>query len=226
MIEKSSFRGGKKSSLSTGTRQPLLHSTSGEAFQAAPSLKQRQSSQNGGKTFRQTSLQTSSTPSSPSLKKPYFELDQELPEDVRSLPTLQFSVLSDVQDQSLIVNLQEAFNLPTEAKKSCNPSVAVYIIPQTDKTFATEPRFNTTSPKWNKSFKFPKQPIEVLQKQTLVFRVYNRQEDYRNDPIGVVLLPLAQAELYGVPVRMTIKKDRAEFGVSETTSLLIMLLLT
>lgn len=147
-------------------------------------------------------------------KKPYFEVNEELPEDLKSCPILQFSVLYDCQSRSLIINLQEAFNLPVDGKRGCNPFVSLLQFPNSDRTFMTEVLHNTTNPKWDMSFQFPQQTLDVLQKQTLVIRLYNRQEESHNIFIGMVTLPLRDADLYGPPVRMVIKKEGAELSVS------------
>ncbi len=158
--------------------------------------------------------------------KPYFEVDQKLSDLESSLPLLQFSILYDFQCRSVTVNIQEATNLPTEPKSKCNPHVGLYFLPNNDRILGTRVLFNNANPRWNESFEFPNQTLEVVQKQTLVFRVYNKQKSSRNIFIGMVMLPLAEVDLYGIPIRMIIKKEGGDFSVSDPNSSMVVYLTT
>ncbi len=122
-------------------------------------------------------------------------------------PSLHFSVLSDPQHQVLFVHLSEAANLPSNKRKICDPFVVLRLLPKRPEALSSKVVSDTLYPNWNEKFPFSGLTHEEVQQQTLVLRVYHYNKYSRDEFIGGVVLPLADADIYGVPVQKAIDED-------------------
>ena len=136
-------------------------------------------------------------------------LEEQEEEDV---PVLQFSVLYDVQRSVFTVHLHHASNLPVKARRS-DPYVILYLMPNKEEVFQSRVIPGSLNPEFNQSFEFQQQHPDEIQRQTLIFRVVCNNERFsRSHMIGGVALPLEDADLFGVVMRMQINEKQ---GFSE-----------
>ena len=131
-------------------------------------------------------------------------------------PILQFSLHYDVQRFTLTVHLHHGSNLPAKDRRgTSDPFVVLYMIPNKEEIFESKVIYQTLNPIFDQSFEFKKLTTDDIRRQTLVLRVYDHDKFSRNDTIGAVLLPLEEADLFGVVMRMKIDDDPNLFsGVS------------
>lgn len=139
--------------------------------------------------------------------------EHEEPQEENQVSLLQFSVLYDVQHQSLNVHLSGASNLPSNRKASSNPFVRVHLEPKVPDFLESKALSNTLDPGWNEKFTFSGVTHDEVQQQTLVFKVYSYNKYSRSDLIGGVVLSLADADIYGVPIQKTIDENIVDFQV-------------
>ncbi len=135
------------------------------------------------------------------------------PEERQQPPLLEFSVFYNVQCQSLSVHLLRATKLPESRRKTIAPFVTVHLLPTSPDVLKSKILSNTLDLEWDEKFTFSGLPFEKIPQQTLVFRVYSHNGLSRDDFLGGVVLPLAEADVYGVPVQKSIEDSVIDFQV-------------
>jgi hypothetical protein len=125
-----------------------------------------------------------------------------------SRPLLQFSLQYDVQRCSLTVHLHHASNLPAKDKRgTSDPFVTLYMMPNREVLFESKVVLQSLNPVFDESFEFNELATDEVRRQSLVFRLYDHDKYSKNDPIGGVILPLEDADLFGVVMRMEVDED-------------------
>ena len=131
-------------------------------------------------------------------------------------PTLHFSLYYDLQRHTLTLDLKEARNLTAkDSSGTSDPLVVVYLDPSKDEIFESKVVLKTLHPSFDQVFTFKKLLPDEVRRQTLIFRIYNhdRRRHSKDDFIGAVMLPLSEADLYGVTVTMRIDEEAKELRV-------------
>lgn len=154
-------------------------------------------------------LSESWIPDLPVIEQSNLSSDEE-----EFLSFLQFSLFYDVHRRVLSVNLQEAINLPGHEQHRCDPFVVLHLSPSKEEIFESSIKQKTLNPKWDETFDFVNQTAVAFRQQDLVFRVYDNSKYSRNSFIGAVLVPLVDADLYGMSIRMIIDQEAEKFRVS------------
>ena len=122
-------------------------------------------------------------------------------------PSLRFSLYYDIQRRTLTVNLEKASNLPAKDRSgTSDPFVVMYLVPNKEQIFESKVVYKTLHPVFEQTFEFHNLQSDDIRRQSLVFRVYNYCKFTRNDPIGGIIIPLEDADLYGVVHEMTISE--------------------
>ncbi len=186
------------------------------------------SSQSGGWWHRSVTLQK--MPSDPSSKTdsfsahseddqvdtsllsfPVLEQSEVSPED--TCPTLQFSVFYDIQYSTLQIHLRRATNLSLvtydRKEKAKNEKskvfVIMYLYPHKGEIFESKPVQELRDPVFNEFFEFHVEGN--ISPNILVFRMYEGMKVSKGNFIGSVVLPLGEADLFGVITTMKIDKS-------------------
>ncbi len=130
------------------------------------------------------------------------------------LSFLQFSLFFDIERRVLSVHLQQAINLPAKDQRgTSDPFVVLCLAPNKDEIFESSIVYKTLNPSWDESFDFLNQTPLEIRKQSLVLKVYDHNKYSKNNFIGAIIAPLADADLYGMSVRMIIEEDTEKFRV-------------
>ena len=137
------------------------------------------------------------------------------------VPSLKFSILYDIQRQCLTVHLQEASSIPPILGPigSLPPStfVVLYLFPNKGETFESSVVESNANPAFNEVFVFRGLSLNSVRKKTLVFRVYLRGVDQKNEIIGVATLHLKEADVYGLTMVLLVKETiKKQYEVSVT----------
>lgn len=129
----------------------------------------------------------------------------------RNKPMLQFSLYYNIQQSTLMVHLHHASNLPAKDRQgTSDPFVVLYLTPNKEETFQSAIIDKTLNPIFDQSFEFRRLTPDDIHRQTLIFKIYDHDRFSHNDIIGMVALPLENADLYGVVMRMMIQEDQEE----------------
>ena len=149
------------------------------------------------------------TPSLPAIRQLVIP-----PEEEETLSTLQFSLYYDVQRQVLTVHLHKATNLPAKDRRgTSDPFVVAYMEPNKAEICQSKIIDKTLNPDFDEMFEFKNLTSDEVRQQTIVFRIYDHDKYSKNDFIGAVLLPLSEADLFGVTVRVQIDEEADSFRV-------------
>ena len=129
-------------------------------------------------------------------------------------PLLQFSLQYDVQRCTLTVHLHHACNLPAKDRRTrtSDPFVVLYMMPNKEVLYESKVVSQTLDPVFDESFEFDKLTADDIRRQSLVFRLYDHDRFSKNDTIGGVVLPLMDADLFGVVMRMEVDEDPKFFN--------------
>ena len=159
------------------------------------------------RTSRQTSLPANIvSESSLVLGLPIIEEDP--PTGQSNKPILQFSLHYDIQLSTLMVHLHHASNLPAKDRQgTSDPFVVLHLTPNKEETFQSTIIYKTLNPVFDQSFQFQGLTPDDIRRQTLILRIYDHDRFTRNDSIGMVALPLQNADLYGVVMRMIVQDE-------------------
>lgn len=126
-------------------------------------------------------------------------------------PTLQFSLYYDIQLSTLTVHLHRASNLPAKDQQgTSDPFIVLHLTPNKEETFQSTVIYRTLNPVFDQSFEFRGLTPDEIRRQTLIIRIYDHDRFTHNDSIGMVALPLENADLYGVVMRMMIQDNEEE----------------
>jgi len=125
----------------------------------------------------------------------------------QACPSLRFSLYYDIQRHTLTVYLKRASNLPAKDQSgTSDPFVVMYLVPDKEEVFESKVVYETLDPIFEQSFEFHNLQSDDIRRQSLVFRVYNYCRFTKNDPIGGIIIPLEDADLYGVVCTMRISE--------------------
>lgn len=165
------------------------------------------SGENRPSTSRQISLPAKiESESSWVLGLPIIEEDP--PAGQSNKPMLQFSLHYDIQLSTLMVHLHHASNLPAKDRQgTSDPFVILHLTPNKEETFQSAIIYKTLNPVFNQSFQFQGLTPDDIRRQTLILRIYDHDRFTKNDSIGMVALPLQNADLYGVVMRMIVQDE-------------------
>ena len=131
-------------------------------------------------------------------------------EDDDSQPTLQFSLYYDIQRRTLTVNLQRAYNLPVKDifMGSSDPFVVMFLLPSREEILQSKIVEKDLNPVFDQVFEFRAILSQELYSQVLVMQVYDHDKFASNDLIGSVLIPMKEAELYGMTMKRKIGEGK------------------
>ena len=123
-------------------------------------------------------------------------------------PCVHFSLYYDDKNQKLIVHLKQAFKLPTNRpEESSNPFTDIYLLPKKGNVHKSHIQVKTHNPVFDETFKFTDLDPHVINKQTVVMRVYINE---RNHFVGGVLYPLESASMNGDLIKAPISEFEEE----------------
>ena len=132
--------------------------------------------------------------------------------DDQSYPSLQFSLHYDIQRRTMAVHLQEASNLPAKDRSgTSDPFVVMHLHPNKEEIFESKIVYKTLNPVFDQSFEFHNLQLDDVQRQSLVFRIYDHDRFSKNDMIGGIALPLKDVDVYGVVYRMRVDERVEKF---------------
>ena len=123
-------------------------------------------------------------------------------------PRIQFSLYYNFLQGTLSVKLISGTGFPARNKgRTPNLVVILFLIPSNEKIFQSCVQ-TTTHPVFHEVFKFSGFTSDEIRRQTLVLRVLNTDQPL-NSEIGVAILPLKDADLYGIKMNaeLTYKKN-------------------
>ena len=135
-----------------------------------------------------------------------FALESDHPQeplDAADAPAIQFSMYFDIQRRSLSVHLYQALNLPSICARR-DSFVVIFLLPTRDIIHQTLSVSNTRDPVYKQIFEFGGIMAEEVYQQVLVFQVYYSDSLSHDHLIGSVLIPLKEADLYGLVMTKTI----------------------
>ena len=130
------------------------------------------------------------------------------PVDEPQYPILTFSLYYDLQRRTLTVHLILANNLPAKDRRgTSDPFVILFLLPNKEEIFESKVHKRTLNPVFDQVFEFSGLLPNEIRRQSLVFRVLDKDTIGSSDYIGSVVLPLEEADLYGVKVSVRIDED-------------------
>ncbi len=149
---------------------------------------------------------------------PIIQQSDVLPEAVRTSSVLQFSVYHDIQRSVLQVHLLRATKLlPVSiwVNKKSNVFVVMYLFPNKEEIYESRLVPSSTSPRLDQVFEVSGLTVEEIRRQSLVFRIYEGTQRSKGNFIGSVVLPLGEADLFGVITTMKIDKSGENLPVNK-----------
>lgn len=125
-------------------------------------------------------------------------------------PTLQFSLYYDIQRRTLTVHLQKAYNLPVKGvdMRACNSFVVLFLLPSREEILQTPVVEKDLNPVFDQVFEFRGILSQELYQQVLVLQVFDHDRFLSDDLIGTVLIPMKEAELYGMTMKRKIGEGK------------------
>uniref|UniRef100_A0A3B5MUJ7 Synaptotagmin n=1 Tax=Xiphophorus couchianus TaxID=32473 RepID=A0A3B5MUJ7_9TELE len=118
------------------------------------------------------------------------ELSKHEPKEDEKLGRLHFTLDYNFTENSLVVGLLEASELPAmDVGGSSDPYVKLYLLPDKKKKFETKVHRKTLEPNFNETFTF-KVPYTDLGGKTLVMTVYDFDRFSKHDAIGAIKIPM------------------------------------
>ena len=123
------------------------------------------------------------------------------------VPLLHFSLYYDIQRRTLTVHLMKGTNLPAKDRHgTSDPFVIIFLLPNKEQIFQTKVHQKELNPDFNEVFEFSGLLPAEIRRQSLVFRILDKDTLSSSDDIGSVILPLEEADLYGVKVSAKISE--------------------
>ena len=116
-------------------------------------------------------------------------------------PKIQFSLYYDMQRCILTVHLIAGTNLMSVAHDRDQPDsfVLLFLTPARGQTFRSKVHNKTKNPEFYETFELTGLLSDEIRQQTLILRVQDKNNSVDNN-IGNVVLPLENADLYGVKI--------------------------
>ncbi len=150
------------------------------------------------------------------LAIPVIEQTDVSPEKLDSTTTLQFSIYYDVQHSVLNVHLLKATNLPIASASGMNQGVflRIHIASRKDRVFESMLVTKSKLAVFNEVFELSNVRPEMVCTEKLVFQIYESGRAFVGRFIGSVVLPLGEADLFGVITTMRIDETGANLPVS------------
>ncbi|KAK7891798.1 hypothetical protein WMY93_023761 [Mugilogobius chulae] len=116
------------------------------------------------------------------------------PKEDQKLGKLQYSLDYNFTENSLIVGIIQAAELPAmDMGGTSDPYVKVYLLPDKKKKFETKVHRKTLNPVFNEQFTF-KVPYVELGGKTLVMTVYDFDRFSKHDAIGDIKVPMNKVD--------------------------------
>ena len=129
-------------------------------------------------------------------------------------PMITFTLYYDVQRRTLTVHLIDAVNLPAmDRRGTSDPFVILFLLPNKEEIFESKVHRRTLEPRFDEVFEFNGLLPNEIRRQSLVLRVLDKDTIGSSDYIGGVVLPLEEADLYGVKVTMRINQSLGDVEV-------------
>ncbi len=128
--------------------------------------------------------------------------------DTQSEPAVEFSLYYDIQKRVLSVRLVSAYNLTSEIWGSTYFFLSVFILPSRDKIYQTNVSSKATNPIFNEEFEFHSLVSEELYEHVLVFQLFSHDKFSRDHLVGSVIVPLSEADLFGVSMVKKVGEGR------------------
>ncbi len=130
-------------------------------------------------------------------------------------PRIQFSLYYDIQRRTLTVHLMSGTDLPAKDRRgTSDPYVILFLIPNKEQIFESKVHDKTLAPLFDEVFEFSGLLPDEVRRQTLVLRVLDKDKISASDDMGVVVLPLEDADLYGVKVNAKLSEELSILNVS------------
>ena len=136
----------------------------------------------------------------PSKSRQAIIVTPDIPLDTDD-PAIQFSLYYDIQRRTLSIHLHQALNLPLlkrDVRYSHDPFIVIFLLPTREVIHQTVTIANSRDPKYKQIFEFCGILAEEVHQQVVVFQVFYNDKFSRDHLIGSVLMPLKEADLYGV----------------------------
>lgn len=149
---------------------------------------------------------------------PIVEQTEVSPEQANTTPTLQFSIYHNVQMATLTINLLKATNLSLSAVNKehqrifLKTNLAVHRLEKHESRLVPKSR----NPEFQDEFMFQNVTVERLCRESIIFRIYEGTKSSKGKFIGAVVLPLNEADLFGVVTTMKIDESGGNLPVSST----------
>lgn len=147
-----------------------------------------------------------------------------IPESVESPENKQevkFALYFDVQRRTLIIHLQQAFNLPPrEVHKTAGTYVTLYLLPSREEIHQTTVSAGV-NPVFNQVFEFGGILTDEVRQQVLVMELFYHDKFTRNHAIGTMVMSLKEVDLYGMDITKEIGDGRELLKVGQRVSVSI-----
>lgn len=123
-------------------------------------------------------------------------------------PRVQYSLYYDIQRRTLSVHLVSGTNLPAKDRRgTSDPFVILFLLPNKEQIFQSRVHDKTLNPSFDEVFEFTGLLPDEVRRQTLVLRVLDKDKISASDDMGVVILPLENADLYGVKLNSKLSEE-------------------
>ncbi len=178
------------------------------------------------KVFRSTSVSyyqvcipndiNATCPTESYLTFPIIEQSEILPEQTDTSPTLQFSIYHDIQRSVLNICLLGALLLPASEDDTKNQSVFVCMNLELNREEIFESKLMPKSQNviFKEAFDFHGVSLKDVCRNRIIIRIYEGIKSSKGNFIGSVVLPLGEADLYGVNTTMRIDVTGRNLPVS------------
>ena len=133
------------------------------------------------------------------------------PNDVNE-PSLRFSLYYDFQRRALSVHLQSAALLSAKQQADVHAKphdadsfVMLFLVPHKEQIFYSSVVKKSNNPSFNMMFEFTGLLANEIRRQVLIFKVFDKSKSTSQKQLGTVIIPLENADLYGVNTIKAIK---------------------
>ena len=140
-------------------------------------------------------------------------------------PSVLFSLYYDFQRRVLSVHLHSALYLlggaasgkqqlthiplPVQGaarhERLADSFIMLFLVPHKEQVFYSAVVTKSNNPSFDEVFEFTGLLSNEIRRQFLVFRVFDKSKPMTQNELGTVILPLENADLYGVSIRKSIK---------------------
>ena len=136
--------------------------------------------------------------------------DNDVTKMLAKEPSIRFALYYDFQRQVLSVHLHSALCLfggsgKKQSKCEADSIIMLFLVPHKEHVFYSAVVKNTNNPSFDEMFEFIGFSPNEIRRQFLVFRIFDKNKPTTRNELGTVILPLENADLYGVSIRKSIK---------------------